>query len=153
VALDDAVEDILADLAPIFDDTVSFGPVELWQVVVTDLGGGEFSVVENYLDSYKPTNVAGTHVNPPVPAAQTIITFRSLEGGILRLDLQDTSIAPAAEQTFPTSNASINAIADAFVHSLSIVLAKDTSYLVVPKAYFPGQNEAAWKRINRASTQ
>jgi hypothetical protein len=153
IALHTAVEAWLAAIAPLYRTDTDFGPVELWKVTVTDLGGGVFSVDETFWAAYTPTANAGTSGNAIQISSQVIITLRTQEGGIMRLDFLDTAIAPGIEQSFPTAVPAVNTIVATLVTDDGFILAKDTSYPIVGKRFFPGTNEALFKKRFRASTQ
>jgi hypothetical protein len=149
IALHTATENLLAILATFFNTAVDIGPIELWKVTVTDLGGGEYSVAEDFHAAYTPTINAGTSATATVVNSQMIVTLRTTEGGILRLDLLDTIFPSSAQQAFPSSNTPANAFVAYAISAPSVILGKDTSYPVVGKGLFPGLNEALFKKRNR----
>jgi hypothetical protein len=103
--------------------------------------------------SAEPLGVNGANASPAQPASQTIVTLRTDQGGITKLDLRTTSRAPGPAQGFPTSVAAINDwanyVAQPFNPSNRVVIGRDNGYAFVPVRYLPGQNEKAWRRLNR----
>jgi hypothetical protein len=134
-----AVEAWLTLIANAWNTTTDFPVVELWKYAA-----GTFDAT--FISSYDPTVSAGLSASASLAAIQTIITFRSVEGGIMRLNFMESVTAVAGSQTFPTNITLYNNIAAFCVSSDAWMLARDTSYLVAPIRLLPGQNEQLFKK-------
>lgn len=143
INVDAAAIAVVNSIKPLFHTLTDFTLWELWKYA-------PFSSDGTYITS-KAIGTGGTNATAAIPAAQTILTFRSLEGGSIKMSLMETSIVPAAEQAFPTGTAAVNTLA-AFVTSnaTGFILARDTSRPVAAKGYFPGQNERMFKKRYRS---
>lgn len=93
--------------------------------------------------------VDGTNVLATVPASQGVMTFRTTEGGVLKLNFLDTVFPAAIKEAFPAANAGINAIAGFVSNSTNWILGRDTSYPILALNWLPGQNERLFKEIYR----
>lgn len=112
---------------------------ELWQYTP---GTFEASFVSVYA-----IGLAGTSGGSPILAGENILTFRSLEGGILRMHFEEfTAVAQQARDTPPIANANYEAIRVFVEGTTNAWLARDTSYPFACIALYPGQNEALFKR-------
>jgi hypothetical protein len=111
---------------------------ELWRYEA-----GTFSA--DFISAYDIAE-AGVGGSNLVPGGQYIMTFRTLEGGIMKLNFLETVIATGSTDTPPFANAAAEAIR---LHVLSVDnvwLARDTSYPFASIAAYPGINEAIFKR-------
>lgn len=142
IELEQAVEDWIALIAPLYSTTVDFPLVELWKYAP-----GTFDAT--FIAAYDPTNDNGTAGVAPVAGGQVVMTFRTIEGGILKATFMETSLAAGPSQSFPTTVGAVNDVSEFIVSPDNWILARDTSYPIAPRAYFPGQNEALWKKYNR----
>jgi hypothetical protein len=135
-----AINAFIALLQPHFSTSTDFTLVELWNYV-------EGTYDASFISAFSPALV-GTGGAPSAASAaiQTILTFRSLEGGIAKFGLMEGGLAPGQRQSFPTANAAINSLAAYVCSPTTWVLARDTSAPVVPLNCLPGQNEAMFKR-------
>jgi len=141
-ALDDAVDAWITLIKPLYDDTLaSFVNAELWKYTP-----GTFD--SSFVSAYD-IGVAGTDTGSVNPASQGILTFRTIGGGILRLDFLEINLQPATTDAPPFVNATVTAIA-AFVVSVNNWLyARDNTYPIAARAWFAGVNEALFKKIYR----
>ena len=133
------IEGLLDD---IFHTSSSFGTVELWKYTA-----GTFDA-SFYSEYTLGTN--GVSVNNTVEDSEIIITFRSENGGIARVQLEETHFSRGKSQVFDTSDADINALANFLVGGSSMMVARDNGYLFAPLKYHPGENEHYFKKTNRA---
>lgn len=111
--------------------------VELWSVAPESFDRTFISTADIAID--------GTHPNGTIPASQLIFTFRSQEGGIMRLNLMEATTLPAVPVAFPTGTASYNNIANFVTSDDNWILARDTSYPIAAIRFLPGQNERLFK--------
>lgn len=94
--------------------------------------------------------LAGTSGGVSIAANENILTFRSLEGGILRMHFEEfTAVAQGPRDTPPIGNASYEAIRNFVEGTTNAFLARDTSFPFATIALFPGQNEAIFKKRYR----
>lgn len=119
-----------------------FNRAELWKYV-------PLSEDASYVATYA-IGAAGNTAGATVPAGEIIMTFRTQEGGIMKVSFQDTSMPAGSSQAYPPTDGGDEDIMDYVVADDTWMLAKDTSYPIVPLALHPGQNERAFKKIYRS---
>lgn len=141
IQLDTWMTSTAALLQPLFNTAVNFQVAELWRYTPLTFDAAFISTFTVAL--------AGTGAAPTVDASQAIITFRSQNGGIMRLDLRGVAIVAGGRESFPTLNASINALAGWLTGATNPVVARDNGFPFSELSYLPGQNERAWKALNR----
>lgn len=145
--LDDVVEDWLALVAPLVDDETTFDFVELWNYPV------EQSFESEFVSVYSPTVTEGTSVQNPQPASQGIFTFRTLEGGIMKVSVMEGVTVPGVRQSRAQMGGAQGSLADYVISGNGSYgapfLGRDTSFPFATIAYYPGQNEALFKRRYR----
>ena len=137
--LDVAMEAWLTLIALMFENITDFGIVELWSFVPDTFNA-------TFISAYTPVANIGTSVQPNLAASQAILTFRTNEGGILRLNFMEAVFPPAASQLYPTLNVGLDAIFDFTASDASWILGRDTSYINAPLRFLPGQNERLFKQ-------
>lgn len=134
-----AIEAWLTLLKVQFADETSFGIVELWKYV-------PLSFEASFISSYNPTVVLGTSLDTTVKANQEIYTFRTTEGGIMRINLMETVRAVGLTISYPTGDAAEDAIFDFITSDANWILARDTSYPLASLNFLPGQNEKSFRQ-------
>lgn len=141
IPLSTCLETTLNLVKPYFNTAVTFGSAELWEYAP-----GTFDAVfrSAYVPVAEPTGVPAT-----VSASQTIYTWRTTAGGVMKLTLMGTIISPDVSLTYPTADSGVNAIFAGFLAATSPWLGRDGAYPVAGLKFHPGQNEALWKRLNR----
>lgn len=144
ILADFIIDDVYVPLLqPFFNSaTGTIDRAELWEYTPE-------SYDARFISSYT-IGVAGTSGTAAVPASEDIFTFRTAEGGTLRIHLLDviTPIGPSiayAGLGTPSQN-----LVDQYLASGNIALGRDTSQPIAFLKLHPGQNEAIWKSINRA---
>nr|CRY96454.1 hypothetical protein [uncultured prokaryote] len=142
--LNSLTEALLTVLAPLFQSTTDFPLVELWSYAA-----GTFDAT--FRAAYDPV-VSNGSAGTAIPAGQAIITFRTAGGGIAKLSLMESNLTAGPDQSFPTASTPINNLASFMTVASRPWLGRDNTRFLVPKAYFPGQNEALWKKYNRTSS-
>lgn len=149
VALDTFVEAFLAKFNKLFSNNMDVGDVELWKYPTAQ----SFDSV--FWSSYTPTANAGTGVGSGVPAGQAYYSFRTQEGGNMKVSLMEGIRAAGSSITYGNMTADEKALVD-FVLSgntttfSAVFLGRDTSYPFSFNRLFPGQNEALFKKRYRA---
>lgn len=127
-----------ADLMKAFFHTANtIDRVELWSVAPESYDRTFISAADIGVD--------GTNVGATIPASQVIFTFRTSEGGIMRLNLMEASELPGRPQTLPNGFPTIDNVANFVVSDNNWILGRDTSYPVATIRYLPGQNEKLFK--------
>lgn len=94
-------------------------------------------------------NLAANGAGTTLIAGQEIYTFRTSEGGIMKLSFMQTVQAQGGPQVYSALNAGQKAIVDAVRFGSSPWLARDTSYPFAFIRMFPGSNEALFKKVFR----
>lgn len=142
VAADVAVDALIDVIDGRFNTgEATFGRAELWKYEA-------LSENADFVASYT-IGATGNSANGCVPASELIMTFRTQEGGIMKFVLEETSAAAGAAQDYPPNDSGDQDIMDYITADDTWVLAKDTSYPVVPLRFLPGQNERAFKKLYR----
>jgi hypothetical protein len=140
--LSTVVEDFLTDLVPLYTSAVTFALVELWEYVA-----GTFDA--NFISAYEPTADVGTGTGTLQTAGQAILTFRTAGGGIVKLSLMESLIVPGLSSAFPSAVVAANTLATEFLTFARPWLGRDNTRPLVAKGFFPGTNEALWKKYFR----
>lgn len=140
-ALNAKVDALMAVIQPLMPVTTDFSLAELWEYAP-----GTFDAV--YRSSYD-LNLLGTNATAVVPFSQTIWSFRSQLGGVMKVDLRGTPYAAGPRLSFPTPTNVVNTFANFMLADASIWWARDNSYPVAAIRWLPGSNEHAFKQINR----
>lgn len=117
---------------------------QLWKYVPGTLA-------KDFISAATPTNVAGSAGGTITPAAQLTQTYRSANGGILKLVILESLLPGDARITLvPSAAGTASQKLAAYIMSAdNIALARDDSYPVAPLRDARGQNERIWRLINR----
>lgn len=141
-ALSGDVDDFVALLQPFMDDTLaSIVNAELWKYT-----SGTFEA--SYVSSYA-IGVVGTNTGSVNPGGQDIITFRTINGGILKLSIMESDSVVSVTDYYPFGTTRVTDIAAYVVDDASWIYARDNSYANAPLAWNPGVNERLFKKIYR----
>lgn len=133
--------------------------VALLLQLVSSAGGNTIDLAElwkytpgtfdaSYVASYSIA-LAGLSGAPPVPAGQAIQTYRTQEGGIMKLSFMETGLVTAVRDAPPFTPVASENIRQAVIADTNCWLARDTSYPIAAIGNFVGQNEALFKRRYR----
>jgi hypothetical protein len=122
------------------NNTLDF--VELWKYAPLSFNADFMSVYA--------VNLAGTTALGATPAHQSILTFRTLEGGLMKMSFMETVSTGNNVDTPPLASAGLEAIQTFVVSTGNGFLAADTSYPFACRAHLPGQNEALFRKRYRA---
>jgi len=125
-------------LTPLFSEDVTFTYAEMWSVAPETFDRTFITTLD--------VSEAGTLVAPLIRAAQVIYTFRTQEGGIMRINLMETSDVPNPPFSFPTGFPLHDAVANFVISDSNWILARDTSYPIASHRLLIGQNEALFKK-------
>lgn len=114
---------------------------ELWKYEANSFDASFISTMD--------LSVAATGSGTTLIAGQEIYTFRTSEGGVMKLSFMETVQAQGAPQSYAALSAGQKAIVDAVRNGTSPWLARDTSYPFAFMRMFPGSNEALFKKVFR----
>ena len=126
-----------------------------------DTGEGSFTYAElwkytpdTFLASYVSSldlSLPFTGLGTSYTAGQDIYTFRTLEGGIMRVELHENLASPGPAVAYADLAADPKALADYFItNNTGVWLARDTSYPFLCLRESPGQSEATFKKRYRS---
>lgn len=147
VSLDTLVEDYLAEFNALMRNDVDIVGVELWKYPTVQ----SFDSV--FWATYTPTANAGTSVAATIASGQDIFTFRTAEGGVMKVNLMESvrpagpPIAYAGLAADPQDLVDFILDGDGATYSAPF-LGRDTSYPFAFIKEFPGINEKLWKKRN-----
>lgn len=147
ISLATVVEDWLTIFNVLFDTTMTIDSVELWKFETP------LSFDATFWSSYTPTANAGTSVGTGQAASQNIFSFRSQEGGNMKVEAIESLQVLGAPEAYAALAAGNAAVVDYILDGDEITytapfLARDTSYPFSFNRMFPGQNEELWKKRN-----
>jgi hypothetical protein len=111
--------------------------VELWEYAPQ-------SFDSQFVSTYQLNDV-GVGGNTLTAAGQYIITFRTQEGGILKLSFMEPPILSGVTDPVPLAATGMQAIVDFVISDQNWIRARDTSYPFAAIAGFPGINERLFK--------
>jgi len=118
--------------------------VELWKY---DAGTFNASFVSAY--SFTKAGTSGTSTQE---AAQSIVTFRTTEGGIFKLSFMEPVISIGSIDPPPFTNAGLASLCDdVAAGNVYPWLARDGGWPFYVLQHFPGQNESLFKKRRRAA--
>lgn len=135
------VDNLMTVLRPLYKTAVSFTDAELWEY-----NPGTFDAV--YRSSYALA-LAGTSASSTITASQSILTFRTALGGIMKVDMRGTVFSPSITDAAPFTAGSYATLAAIFTAATDVWVGRDGGYPLAALAFLPGQNEHAWKVANR----
>jgi len=107
---------------------------------------------KDFVSAGTVTNPAGTSATSPTVAWEVIATFRSANGGIMKVVYLEPSLTGENRSTL-TPNAAGNAIQRLASYILSadnIAIARDDAFIVAALRDSRGQNERIWRKIYRS---
>jgi len=143
LTLDAAVDAFVAKLIPLFASAdATIDNADLWKVQ-------EGTFVREYRSSYD-ISTPGTHAGATGLASEKIFTFRTLEGNIMKIYLEEAVGVINTAVTYASLGAGVEQDLFDYVASPSAwILARDTSYPWFPLKYNGGQNESLWRKRYR----
>jgi len=120
---------------------VTFDRAELWEYTPG-------TYVSRYISTYD-IGTAGDSASTTKLASQGIMTFRTTEGGVMKIYFQGTTLAAGPRETYAAAAVVLQDIFDFVISDANWILAKDTSYPVAALAWLPGESEAIFKKLYR----
>jgi len=139
--LSEVLNDLLSVIRPFYVTAVDFTQAELWRYPPQSF---DASFISATAVGAQGVSTATTSV-----ASQFVFTFRTSLGGIFKVDLRGTTVAPAAKQSFPFNFGGWNNLANYFLSTGAPFIGRDNGVPIAPLFALPGQNERAWKRVFR----
>lgn len=141
---DEVIDDLVALLRPLYSTTSNFIRCELWKNIPESFEMDFWSVYD--------ISLAGTGVGSFVAAGQTIFTFRTYEGGVMKVNLMESLITPGVSQRGASlTPTAATAFKNHFISGANRYLARDTSWPFAFMGMHPGQSEVLFKKRYRAS--
>lgn len=147
VSLDTLVEDWLTVFNNLYPNTMDIISCELWKYPTEQ----SFDAV--FWSTYTPTANVGTGGAASQSAGQDIYTFRTSEGGIMKVVAMEDGQVPGPPLAYGSMLAVAQAVVDFILDGdgatyTAPFLARDTSYPFAAIRQYPGRNEALWKKRN-----
>lgn len=147
ISLATVIEDWLTIFNVLFDTTMTIDTVELWKFETPQSHDATF------WSSYTPTANAGTSAGTGQAASQNIFSFRSQEGGNMKIEAIESLQVLGPPEAYAALAAGNQALVDFILLGdvgvyAAPFLARDTSYPFSFNQMFPGQNEDLWKKRN-----
>lgn len=140
VAADTAIAAYVAAIKPQFHSGVTFVEAEWWRM--------DSEISDPYYLWTTSLNVAGTSGGTTQVAGQAVFTFRSQNGGILRLYYMETTDTPNTVVNPPYGAGTITkAVADYVTAGTSWITARDNGFLVAPIRKLTKTNDKLRKKL------
>lgn len=111
---------------------------ELWKYVAN-------SFIASFISDYV-INVTGTAGGGTMLAGQGIYTFRTVQGHTMKVSLMEPVLTPAAPVVYTNLFTADKDIVDRILASDNSWIARDNSFPFAFLRYFPGENEAIFKK-------
>lgn len=137
IALDTAVNDWILLIRELFPSDMAWVGYSLWKYA--DLTNDRTFITSGV------NSTVGQTSPPETPAHQVTFTFRTVEGGTMRIVLLETSQSNQTRVPYALTSAPKQAIFDYVTDPTGWILARDTSYPIVALNYIGGQNEAVFR--------
>lgn len=140
-----AIDGLWNQMRPHYHTSVTCGLVELWHYPVP--GSDE----RDFISATSPVATAGTSSGAAVLANQDTLSFRSANGGIMKVTMMESSFQTNNVVTL-IPNASGNTVQKIAAYVLSSVgwlLARDDGFPFAAYQHTSGQNEAIYKKRYR----
>lgn len=142
--MDAVVDEWIALIDAYWSNACTFQRAELWSYEPESFDG-------QFITSYD-IGVTGVSPTAIVPASEVIHTYRTLEGGVMKLNFEEVSVAAGAQQALGTAGGVTGEVRDFILSTANWILARDTSYPFAAMFYSPGQNERTFKKRYRQAT-
>lgn len=143
IQADTAMDALVAVLEPFFASAdASIISATLWKVAVP-------TNVRTFKATYA-IGAAGTAGGTTKIAGEVVFTFRTIEGGIKRVQLEETVESAQTRVAYGTLSPGIEVdLMDYVTDADTWILGRDTSYVYLPLNFCGGQNEAIWRKRYR----
>lgn len=142
VSMITAVPAMLQPMINQFNVSVDFGECILWKYV-------PLTEQRNFITSFN-IGLSGLNGSPTNLAQQVTQTFRTAEGGVMRLVfLEASTVGNTREPLSTQTNPDIESFSDNVIAGTNFILARDTSYPISKLNLALGENERVWKKRYR----
>lgn len=141
LSLDTVVANWVLLLDSLFHTSVTFDDYTFWKY--TPLSFDRTFITTASIGS-NGTSATATNLSHAI-----ILTFRTIEGGVMKLNFMESINSQIARLTYAASGPDVKAIFDFVVSTANWVLARDTSYPIATIHSLGGENEAVFKKRNR----
>lgn len=139
--VDTAVTEWINLLKPFFHTTTTFDEYSIWNYV--------FQTFDRVFVTSAPIGISGTGTGSVTLAQQDTFTFRTQEGGTMKIVLLESAGISKVRETYASLGAPSQAVFDYCTDSDGWILARDTSYPAAPLAKIGGENEALFRKRYR----
>jgi len=141
VELDTTIDALIVLLKALYHSSSEFEYAELWKYE-------DQSFDASFVSAYG-LSVVGTSGTATVSAGQNIYSFRTLEGGSMRVNLMESIIPAGGVKGYADCSGAEQALINHFQDATVPWVGRDTSYPFVFTRAFPGQSEALFKKRYR----
>ena len=141
--LDVDIDAFLDLIEPFFSTTTSIIRSELW------FYGPEPSTNATFI-AVLPVGHTGSNASPTIAAAQNTMTLRTINGGIMRVQMMETSRNSNLKDAYPFSIAIATALSNYLIGLTSPFVARDNSFPISPVFFSETQNEKLYSKRYRA---
>lgn len=124
-----------------YETTTTFDNFTLWAV---DPGTFDKTFITT-----EALAIDGTGGGSTIPEHQLALTFRTVEGGTMRVVLLESMSNEQDRVSYANTGALVQGIMDFVVSTNGWILARDTSYPIASLNSVGGQNESLFKRAHR----
>jgi hypothetical protein len=143
VDLATATDELIDLLQPLFKSTdCTFTTAELWKNI-------PLTYQATYVSSYD-INLAATGGAGTVTAGEVIYTFRTYEGGIMKVYLEEANRVMGGSRTYTQLTGDEQDLVDHIIAPNARYVGRDTSSPFAFLKLHPGQNEAIFKKRYRS---
>lgn len=125
-----------------FSDTTNFLRGEYWRY------DAEPSQNATYISTFLMGSTGDT-ITGAVAAAQNTMTLRTQAGGIMRVQMMETSIMNNVKDPYPFSSTPATNLADYLVSDATIWVGRDNTYPIAPNYFSQTQNEKLYRKRYR----
>jgi len=140
LGLDSHVTALMAAIEDNWSNTTDFLDAELWEYDV-----GTYDAIFRSTEAIGTSGGSGSGTQS---MSQSIWTFRAALGGIMKVDFRATIHAPGTKVSLPSTGI-VQSTADYFLDDDSPWWARDNSHPIAALKFLPGQNERAFRKLNR----
>lgn len=131
-------------LRPLYHSSISAVGYQLWRYIPGTLA-------KDFISTGALTTPAGSSASAATVAHQTTLTFRSANGGIMKIVLLETSLGGDTRITLVPNPAGtlVPLLASYVLSADNVILARDDAYPVAALRDSRGQNERIWREVYR----
>lgn len=137
------VDGLVEVLAPLYAIETIFNRAELWHIPESTY---DALFVSSYL-----IGMGGEAAPNTAVAQQQTLTFRTVGGGVMRVQMMEPAYPSTARVPYPTSSPDINAVFEYVIGPTSAILGRDNTRPFAPMNSSGGQNEALARKRYRSS--